>query len=86
MTRDAICVFFLPVLTNVTAAPNNGTEGALYHLLKQAPAIAAIDDVSGYGSCAYPSSDDDYEAGANVTDCPCDIAVSKYTHSNFLDE
>ena len=79
MTRDVLCVVLLPVLTNVTAAPNNGTEGALYHLLKQAPALTASNDVSGYGSCVYPSSDDDYEAKANVTDCSCDIAVRKYT-------
>ena len=67
------CLCVLSVLTNVTAAPNNGTQGALYHLLKHAPALPTSDDVIDYTNCTYPETDDVYETRANASDCSCEI-------------
>ena len=51
-------------------APNNGTEGSLYHLLRDPPVLPAGKNYLHYDIPEYPSNGD-YEQRANATDCTC---------------
>ena len=62
-------------LTDVTPAPNNGTEGSLYHILRNAPTEIPDSGASqDYETCGYPQTDDEYEQIANDTDCSCELS------------
>ena len=39
----------------MTAAPNNGTDGSLYHLLSSAPSVPASSAGSNYSISQYPA-------------------------------
>ena len=68
-------------LLNVTAAPNNGTSGALNHLLKEQPGAPAADSGKEYGDCAFPASDEEYEIRVNSSDCLCNLQVGHQEYS-----
>lgn len=62
-------------LTNVTAAPNNGTEGSLYHLLKRPPPLESPEPGQEYQDCNFPANDQEYEIRANLTNTGCQCSV-----------
>jgi hypothetical protein len=74
------CYFFtFSVLTNVSAAPNNGTEGSLYHLLNDGPKInMSIASKRAYEYGEYPANDEEYQQRVNSTmsDCICSMVTT----------
>ena len=62
------------------AAPNNGTEGSLYHMLKQPPAIPDFPDGVAYQTTQYPDGED-YIRRANLTTAGCDCDTQVLTIS-----
>jgi len=78
-------------LTNIDPLPNNGTQGSLYHLLRDPPVLPPTQSNSSYNQCPYPDSDGEYEERANLTDtgCQCFDANLIREHDdrlNFTDE
>ncbi len=69
----------LPDLLGIPAGPNNGTDGSLYHLLREPPPVPpppVADPVTQYGDCDFPPQDQyDDRANLTVSGCVCDIQV-----------
>jgi len=73
-------------LTNVTAAPNNGTEGSLYHLLSSPPSLPAPSNGTSYVSGQYRPAEDpatgqsETIVATNNTACECSRVTSPFLH------
>ncbi|KAK2186559.1 hypothetical protein NP493_196g03063 [Ridgeia piscesae] len=63
-------------LMNINPAPNNGTEGSLYPVLRHPPAFPAV-PASHPLQCLFPHLDDEYQQRANVSfsGCSCGNAT-----------
>ena len=68
-------MLWLADLVQVSPAPNNGTEGALYDTLNKGPPLPDMSGNTDYLKCPYPD-EEEYEQRANLTGtgCYCDIA------------
>lgn len=66
-------------LTGVPPAPNNGTEGSLYHLLRKNVAPPSPEPGLDYMTCSFPVDDNDYQQRANltITGCQCSESSSQ---------
>ena len=61
-------------LADVSAAPNNGTEGSLYHLLRDPPTLPPRSNGGSYSTGQYPSTDAQYDSLVNAADAACDCS------------
>lgn len=73
---------YTPILTDALGVPpglNNGTDGALYHALRNPPPLPEAPDSVTYDSCDFPQTEEEYNrrANLNTTGCTCEYdAVS----------
>jgi len=70
-------------LMNINPAPNNGTEGSLYPVLRHPPAFPAV-PASHPLQCLFPHLDDEYQQRANVSFSGCSCGVREYDHWSLL--
>ena len=70
-------------MVNVTPAPNNGTDGVLYDILRAPPPLPEITGGNDYSLPVYPTDDEVYEERANLTGtgCQCNAQVWRTVQS-----